>query len=144
MSCWSQCTQNSNHSWKKIIHATYWFIQQIFRSYPSTSLQYHSFIQKQEGLFTIAIHCCCYCCSVTKSLSTLCHPMDYNMPDFPVLHYPPEFAQTHVHWVSDAIQPSLQFIVIQTKSPINRRMDEQNVLYTVEHCSSSKRKNILI
>ena len=27
-------------------------------------------------------------------------------PDFPVLHYLPEFAQTHVHWVSDAIQPS--------------------------------------
>ena len=27
-------------------------------------------------------------------------------PGFPVLHYPPEFAQTHVHWVDDAIQPS--------------------------------------
>ena len=32
--------------------------------------------------------------------------MDYNTPGFPVLHYLPEFAQTHVHWVSDAIQPS--------------------------------------
>ena len=28
------------------------------------------------------------------------------MPGFPILHYLPEFAQTHVHWVSDAIQPS--------------------------------------
>ena len=28
------------------------------------------------------------------------------MPGFPVLHYLPKFAQTHVHWVSDAIQPS--------------------------------------
>ena len=28
------------------------------------------------------------------------------MPGFPVLHYLPEFAQTHVHWVDDAIQPS--------------------------------------
>ena len=28
------------------------------------------------------------------------------MPGFPVLHHLPDFAQTHVHWVSDAIQPS--------------------------------------
>ena len=32
--------------------------------------------------------------------------MDCSKPDFPVLHYLPEFAQTHVHWVDDAIQPS--------------------------------------
>ena len=32
--------------------------------------------------------------------------MNCSMPDFPVLHYHPDFAQTHVHWVSDAIQPS--------------------------------------
>ena len=32
--------------------------------------------------------------------------MDCSMPGFPDLHYLPEFAQTHVHWVGDAIQPS--------------------------------------
>ena len=32
--------------------------------------------------------------------------MNCSMPGFPVFHYLPEFAQTHVHWVSDAIQPS--------------------------------------
>ena len=32
--------------------------------------------------------------------------MDCSMPGFPFLHYLPEFIQTHVHWVSDAIQPS--------------------------------------
>ena len=32
--------------------------------------------------------------------------MDCSTPGFPVLHYLPEFAQTHVHWVSDAIQSS--------------------------------------
>jgi len=32
--------------------------------------------------------------------------MDCSTPGFPVLHYLPEFAQTHVHWVGDAIQPS--------------------------------------
>ena len=35
-----------------------------------------------------------------------CHPMDCSTPGFPVLHCFPEFAQTHVHWVKDAIQPS--------------------------------------
>ena len=32
--------------------------------------------------------------------------MDYSTPGFSVLHYLPEFAQTHLHWVNDAIQPS--------------------------------------
>ena len=36
----------------------------------------------------------------------LCNPMNYSTPDFPVLHYLPEFAQIHVHWVNDAMQPS--------------------------------------
>ena len=47
------------------------------------------------------------CCLVTQSCPTLCEPMDCSMPGFPVLHHLPEFAQIHVHWVSDAIQPSL-------------------------------------
>ena len=32
-------------------------------------------------------------------------PTNCSMPGFPVLHYLPEFAQTHIHWVSDTIQP---------------------------------------
>ena len=36
----------------------------------------------------------------------LCDPMDYSTPGFPVHHQLPELAQTHVHRVSDAIQPS--------------------------------------
>ena len=47
----------------------------------------------------------CYC-SVTRSCSTLCNPMDSSTPGFPVHHHLPEFAQTHVHRVGDAIQPS--------------------------------------
>ena len=38
----------------------------------------------------------CRCCSVANSCPTLCNPMDYSTPGFPFLHYPPEFAQTHV------------------------------------------------
>ena len=46
------------------------------------------------------------CCSVAQLCPTLCDPMDCRMPGFPVLHYLTEFAQTHVYWVSDTIQPS--------------------------------------
>ena len=54
------------------------------------------------------IHSCfrCCCCSVTKLCPTLCDPMDYSTPGFPVLHCLLEFTQVHVHWVGDAIQPS--------------------------------------
>ena len=44
--------------------------------------------------------------SVAQLCLTLCDPMNLSTPDFPVHHQLPEFTQTHVHWVSDAIQPS--------------------------------------
>ena len=44
--------------------------------------------------------------SVTQSCLTLCNPMDCSAPGFSVHHQLLEFTQTHVHWVSDAIQPS--------------------------------------
>ena len=44
--------------------------------------------------------------SVAQSYPTLCDPMDCSTPALPVHHQLPEFTQTHVHWVSDAIQPS--------------------------------------
>ena len=44
--------------------------------------------------------------SVTRSCRTLCDPMNCSTPGFPVHHQLPELAQTHVHRVSDAIQPS--------------------------------------
>jgi len=65
----------------------------------------------EDGFFTIEppgmsfsrYRCCC---SVAQLCPTLGHHMDYSMPSFPVLLYLLELAQTHVHWVSDAIQPS--------------------------------------
>ena len=45
-------------------------------------------------------------CSVAKSCLILCDPMDCIMPGFPVFHYLLEFIQSHVHWISNAIQPS--------------------------------------
>ena len=47
---------------------------------------------------------CCY--SVTQLCLTLCNPMNCCTPGFPVHQKLPEFTQTHVHRVGDAIQPS--------------------------------------
>ena len=44
--------------------------------------------------------------SVSQSCLTLCEPMNHSTPGLPVHHQLPEFTQTHVHQVSDAIQPS--------------------------------------
>ena len=43
---------------------------------------------------------------VTQSCPTLCDPMNCSTPGLPVHHQLPEFTQTHIHWVDDAIQPS--------------------------------------
>ena len=45
-------------------------------------------------------------CPSTQSSPTLCNHMDCSTPGLPVHHQLPELAQTHVHWVIDAIQPS--------------------------------------
>ena len=50
--------------------------------------------------FPLYHHCCCL---VAQLCPTLCNPGDCTMPGFPILHCLPEFAQTHVLWVSDAL-----------------------------------------
>ena len=52
--------------------------------------------------------------SVAQSCPTLCDPMDCSKPGLPVHCQLPEFTQTHVHWVSDAIQP---FHLLSSPSP---------------------------
>ena len=62
--------------------------------------KFNSVILRQP---TPLLDICCCSFSVTQSCLTLCDPMDCSSSGFPVLHCLPEFAQTHVHWVSDAI-----------------------------------------
>ena len=66
--------------------------------------------ESQQSYFSIAIHIhfnlIVQFSSVTQSCLTLCDPMNRSTPGLPVHHQLPEFTQTHVHRVSDAIQPS--------------------------------------
>ena len=54
------------------------------------------------------------CCSASRSCLTVCNSMDCSTPGFLVLHHLLELAQTHVHRVSDAIQP---FYPLPSPSP---------------------------
>ena len=65
-------------------------------------------------------------CSVTKSCLTLCDPTNCSMPGFRVLHYLPEFALTHVHWVSDAILPPHP---LSSLSPLSLNLSQHQGLF---------------
>ena len=55
--------------------------------------------------------------SVTQSCPTLCDPMNRSTPGLPVHHQLPEFTQTHVHLVIDAIQPSYPLLFPSPPAP---------------------------
>ena len=87
--------------------------------YPEYKKQQQSRDIKKEAIWggqKIDTVCGCACVHVylffISSVQSLSHvqlfvdPVDYSMPGFPIHHQPPELAKTHVHWVSDAIQPS--------------------------------------
>ena len=57
-------------------------------------------------LSTVMLVCSVQFSSVAQSCPTLCDPMNYSTPGLPVHHQTPEFTQTHVYQVNDAIQPS--------------------------------------
>ena len=59
-----------------------------------------------SGLWLFQTYTSVHFSLVAQLCPTLCDPMDCSMPGLPVHHQLPEFTQNHVHWVSDAIQPS--------------------------------------
>ena len=63
-------------------------------------------ISLSETLQARSIHCSVQFSSVAQSCPTLCNPMNRSTPGLPVHHQLPGFTQTHIHRVSDAIQPS--------------------------------------
>ena len=67
--------------------------------------------------------------SVTQSCPTLCDPMDCSMPGFPVHHQLPELAQTHVHRVGDAIQPSHPLFLLPSIFPSIKVFSNESVLH---------------
>ena len=76
------------------------FTEHRCKAHPSSSTWTGQCFLSPLGFF----HLCC--CSVTKSCPALCDPIDCRTPGFPVHHQLPALAQTPIHRVSNAIQPS--------------------------------------
>ena len=67
----------------------------------------------------------------------LCNLINCSTPDFLVLHYLPEFAQTHVHWVDNAIQPSHP---LSPPSPLALNLSQhQGLFQEASHIAKGKR-----
>ena len=70
--------------------------------------------------------------SVAQSCPTLCDPMNHSTPGLPVHHQLPEFTQTHVHHVSDAIQPPhplSPLLLLPSISPSIRGFSNKSALH---------------
>ena len=63
-----------------------------------------------------------YWSSVAQSCPT-CDPVDYSTSGFPVIHHLPVFAQTHVHWVGDAIKPSHPLLSLSPTFNLSQQQD---------------------
>ena len=83
-------------------------IQRVFSKIPHCSKDKNPYSFKRPKTQSIIwlFHLSVQFSSVAQSCPTLCQPMNHSMPGLPVHHQLPEFTQTHVHRVSDAIQPS--------------------------------------
>ena len=75
------------------------------------SAQGRSLSRSSHSFHILHLSCCCFSIaqfsSVAQSCPTLCDPMNRSTPGLPVHHQLPEFTQTHVHRVSDAISSSV-------------------------------------
>ena len=74
----------------------------VYVSMCSPSLSF-SIFPYSFPLWFVTEHCCC---SGPKLCPALCDSVNHSTPGFPVLHYLLELAQTHVHWLGAATQPS--------------------------------------
>ena len=72
----------------------------------STPIYYHENQRKKTWVERLWTPRSVQFISVAQLCPTLCDPMNCSTPGLPVHHQLPELTQTHVHWVSDAIQPS--------------------------------------
>ena len=79
-----------------------------------------------------------YCCSVTKNSPTLHDPKDCSMPGFSVPHHLREFAQVHIQWIGDAIQPSHP---LSPSSPSAFSLSQHQGLFQWVSCSRQVAKD---
>ena len=76
-----------------------------------------------QHIIYLGEHSMCTPRAVAKSCLTLFDPMNCRMLGFLILHYLPQFAQTHVHWVGDAIQPPHPLLTLSSALNLSKHQD---------------------
>ena len=89
----------------RAIHGRVW-VEDVFAIFSRTGNLYFIFLILKVSSQYVSWPLSVQFSSVAQSCPTLCNPMDRSTPGLPVHHRLPEFTQTHVHRVGDAIQPS--------------------------------------
>ena len=113
---WFMGSQRVRHDWVTELNSLMMetISCSLFCDYLSASIKLSSTVLNTWQVFgslkdimlpSFSGYCFC-CCTIVKSCPTLWDHIDCRKPGFPVSHHLPEFAQVHVHWISDAIQPS--------------------------------------
>ena len=100
-------------------------------SFPSNMLRSGIAGSYGSSFISLSLYSVLHRCSVSQSCPALCNPMDYSAPGFLVHHLLPEFTQTHVHWVDDAMQPSYPrrpLLLPPSVIPSNRVFSNESVL----------------
>ena len=96
---------------------------------PSKKVSWRGWLWPKHILNYFQFFCCC--CLDAQLCLTLCDPVDCSMPGFPVFDHLPELAQPHVHWASDAMQPShglLPFLLLPSIFPSIRVFSNESAL----------------
>ena len=122
-----QCCE-STYSLDKV--GNYWFFKWNLRTWDENS-QIFTFLPKcpyplPQNLTPFCSYSSVQFSSVTQSCLTLCDPMNSSSPGLPVHHQLPRFTQTHIHCVSDAIQPSHP---LSSPSPLAPNPSQHQSLY---------------
>ena len=89
-----------------LLHLLHWQVDSLPLAPPRKAICHNIIIYNDFSIRNIFLNFQVQFSSVTQSCPTLCDPMNHSTPSLPVHHQLPEFTQTQVHQVGDAIQPS--------------------------------------
>ena len=104
----STLSRTLNLDWRSVSHMIIYMFQcySLRSSHPCLLPQSPKVCSLHLCLFCCLAYRNYCCCLVSKLCVTLCDPMGCSTTGFSIPHHLLEFAQVHVHWIGDAIQPS--------------------------------------
>ena len=114
--------------WLKIFTTDFYYVLKLSSNLLKLSfrcLQFNTFGQLNSVQFS----------SVAQSCPTVCDPMNRSTPGLPVHHQLPEFTQTHIHQVSDAIEPSHPLSPPSSPAP---NPSQQQILFQLKKTKSTQ------